>query len=434
MEKTRKTAFLLPVLVLAALVLAGSTIGAAKEVALKVWSFSVIQDAIDVIEKDLIPSFVKDNPGVKIVWQHVPYDGFREKLLTSAAAGDMPDIFIDGSNMVGMYEAKGLIAAFDWSAGTWPLWKDFMATPRRHATYKGKVYGVPVRIKPNPPIYNVEAFKQAGLDPNKLPTTWSELYDCAQKLTKIENGRMVFQGIGGLFSRSLRIRTFELLLQQNGGRLLNKNLTAPAFNTKQGLEALEYFIKLCKLSEPPDVAPLSTAAKPSHATYAAGQVGAVPFDGYGVIDFCLKNKPEQLKISKIGALIASGNSYGKKVAMMDGDMVMISSKTKNRRAAWKFIEYFFKPENHLKFAIANKTLPLLRSLSTSDYVKNTPFFKDLMDVDEFGWDLGNTPEYPEVREKLLDEIEKAVYGKQTPQEALKNGEALWKKAIEEYQK
>ncbi len=37
-------------------------------------------------------------------------------------------------------------------------------------------------------IYNKTKFKEAGIDPDKPPQNWDELYDYAVKLTKDKNG------------------------------------------------------------------------------------------------------------------------------------------------------------------------------------------------------------------------------------------------------
>ena len=48
----------------------------------------------------------------------------------------------------------------------------------------GKTYGIPFQ-RSTPVLYwNKEAFKDAGLDPNKAPATWDEMVSFGKKLTK----------------------------------------------------------------------------------------------------------------------------------------------------------------------------------------------------------------------------------------------------------
>ena len=51
----------------------------------------------------------------------------------------------------------------------------------------GKTYGIPWQRSTIILYYNKDAFREAGLDPNKPPSTWAELEEYAKKLTKVEN-------------------------------------------------------------------------------------------------------------------------------------------------------------------------------------------------------------------------------------------------------
>ena len=48
----------------------------------------------------------------------------------------------------------------------------------------GKTWGIPFQRSTIVLYYNKEAFKEAGLDPNRPPANWKEMAEYAQKLTK----------------------------------------------------------------------------------------------------------------------------------------------------------------------------------------------------------------------------------------------------------
>ncbi len=58
------------------------------------------------------------------------------------------------------------------------------AAPTRSST--ARLYAVPFQNSTPLLYYNVEHFKEAGLDPEKPPQTWAELVDAAKKLTKAD--------------------------------------------------------------------------------------------------------------------------------------------------------------------------------------------------------------------------------------------------------
>ena len=60
----------------------------------------------------------------------------------------------------------------------------FWPALRPNAVEAGQVMGVPFQNSTPVLYYNVDAFKEAGLDPDKPPATWDEWVDAAKKLTK----------------------------------------------------------------------------------------------------------------------------------------------------------------------------------------------------------------------------------------------------------
>ena len=53
---------------------------------------------------------------------------------------------------------------------------------RATVMWKDKIYGVPKAVNTLCLYYNKDMFKKAGLDPNKPPETWAQLYEYAKKL------------------------------------------------------------------------------------------------------------------------------------------------------------------------------------------------------------------------------------------------------------
>src|SRR5215467_1869252 len=109
-------------------------------------------------------------------------------LATSLKAGDPPDV--DGLNDID-------VPTFSRTGAFMDLTKYIDALPYKAAlspghvglaTYQGKEYGVPYWADLSVLWYNKTLFKQAGLDPNKPPTTYAEILSDAQAINKLGNG------------------------------------------------------------------------------------------------------------------------------------------------------------------------------------------------------------------------------------------------------
>src|SRR5919198_596658 len=99
--------------------------------------------------------------------------------------------------------------------------KDFWPALHANASVDGELYGVPFHNSTPLLYYNVEHFKEAGLDPSRPPRTWAELVDAAKKLTK--GDRSGFLMPAGYDYLGWLMEAFSM---SNGGRYFNEDYGA----------------------------------------------------------------------------------------------------------------------------------------------------------------------------------------------------------------
>lgn len=125
-----------------------------------------------------------------------------------------------------------------WIDGFYPA---FIANSRAD----GKIWSVPFQRSTAVQYYNKAAFADAGLDPEKYPTTWAELSDTAAKLTKRDaSGRVTRWGIKLASDFGNAQWTFGALANQAGQRLMNEAGTEVYFNQPKSIEALKFWRSL----------------------------------------------------------------------------------------------------------------------------------------------------------------------------------------------
>lgn len=193
--------------------------------------------------------FAKARPGVKVQVLSTSLREYEQKLVTSLPAGIGPDIF-DVSAMVAsrFIDAKVIPANppeidAHLKSGAWHKFSvDYV-------TIGDKTYGVPLINGSRAALYyNKKMFREAGLDPNKPPQTFSELMEYARKLTKYDrNGNIVRSGLSlritgggsGLtekFGFFLHNAGSDVIKQVGNGRWVN------GLDTEAGRMALNYYI------------------------------------------------------------------------------------------------------------------------------------------------------------------------------------------------
>ncbi|HEX2390886.1 MAG TPA: extracellular solute-binding protein, partial [Casimicrobiaceae bacterium] len=132
--------------------------------------------------------FEKDNPGIKLrpIYSGT-YQDTIAKALTAVKSGEPPVTSVLLSTDMYTLIDEEAIVPFDDLIKTdedraWV--KSFYPAFMENSQTGGKTWGIPFQRSTVVLYWNKELFKEAGLDPNKPPATWSEMVDYAKKLTK----------------------------------------------------------------------------------------------------------------------------------------------------------------------------------------------------------------------------------------------------------
>jgi multiple sugar transport system substrate-binding protein len=135
-------------------------------------------------------TFPEKNAGAKLVIEYVPFADYFKKFLTSVAANDVPDV-LHSSISWGrdFYDLDTLVDLNDYMKVTPDLDpKGQIPVTTIYNQKAGKFYGASWEGPDGRcMLYNVDLFKQAGIDPDPAKVkkwTWDDLIANAQKLTK----------------------------------------------------------------------------------------------------------------------------------------------------------------------------------------------------------------------------------------------------------
>ena len=140
---------------------------------------------------------------------------------------------------------------------------DFFPAFMLNSTQGGKVWSIPFQRSTPVMYYNKDAFKEAGLDPNKPPQTQAEMVAAAKKLTKQEGGRTTRWGLAIPSSGGVDTWLYEALTIAAGGLLydVNNSCCKVLLSSKPAETAAQF---LRDLGEKEKVSPpgQSTGARP----------------------------------------------------------------------------------------------------------------------------------------------------------------------------
>ncbi len=205
---------------------------------------SMIQcgDAIPETYPALIKQWEAANPGYKVDVQLIGWAQCQDKATTLAAAGDPVAMAYMGSRTLKQLAQNDLIVPI-------PMTDEEKASYYPHivdtVTFDGQQWGIPVAFSTKALFWNKDLFKKAGLDPNKPPKTWDELYNDA-KTIKDKTGIAGF----GLPAKTMdnTMHQFLHFVYTNNGQVIDGNGNI-VLDSPQNLEALEFYKKLVDVSE-----------------------------------------------------------------------------------------------------------------------------------------------------------------------------------------
>ena len=154
-----------------------------EKVKIEFWA-QKFEETTDAWFKKWVGEFNKSQGDIEIKLTLVPGDAWDQKMKAAQAAGKAPDVrTINYGNVANAAKTGQIMALNDLIDSA--KFDDLYDNMKDFVSVNGKYYAYPKLVEPSAVLfYRKDMFKDAGLDPEKAPTSWDELLADAQKLTK----------------------------------------------------------------------------------------------------------------------------------------------------------------------------------------------------------------------------------------------------------
>lgn len=297
-----------------------------------------------------------------------------------------------------------------WLKGFYPA---FMANSQTG----GKTWGIPFQRSTVVMYYNKEAFKEAGLDPNKAPQNWAELKEAAKKLTKKDaNGNVTQYGVQ-IPSTGFAYWMLQTFTTPNDVLLANEAGTQVTFDNPKVIEALDFWVNLAKEGvHPKGVVEWGTTPKDFMEKKAAIIVTTT-----GNLTNLKNNAKFDFGVGQIAGHIRKGSPTG------GGNFYIFKSAPKEQQeAAFKFAQWVTQPERAAQWSMETGYV----AVSPAAYETNTlkkygeAFPQALVARDQLPVSVAefSTHENQRVTKVLNDAVQAALNGTKTSAQAMKDAQ------------
>ena len=365
--------------------------------------------------------FNKAHPQYKIVPIYAgTYQETIVKALTAHRSGKAPatsvllstDMFtlIDEDAIVPIDDFVKTDADKAWLKGFYPA---FMANSQTG----GKTWGVPFQRSTVVMYYNKDAFKEAGLDPNKVPQTWAELKDAAKKLTKKDaNGNVTQYGIQ-IPSTGFAYWMLQTFTTPNDVLLANEAGTKVTFDHPKVIEALEMWVNLAKDGvHPKGVVEWGTTPKDFMEKKAAIIVTTT-----GNLTNIKANAKFDFGVGQIAGHVRKGSPTG------GGNFYIFKSAPKaQQEAAFKFAQWITQPERAAQWRMDSGYVAVSQAAYDTPVLKKygQEFPQALVARDQLPVSVAefSTHENQRVTKVLNDAVQAALNGTKTSAQAMKDAQ------------
>ncbi|MCR4881060.1 MAG: sugar ABC transporter substrate-binding protein [bacterium] len=359
--------------------------------------------------QEVISSFEKENPDIKIKLVHIP-DNYFQKLHLLIASDLAPDVMFVNDLNARIYIKAEKFEPLNSYIGSKK--EQFYAKALDTLSFNGTIYAIPRDVSNMVIYYNADIFKKYNVPYPAQNWSLDSFLETAQLLTKDfdDDGKPEIFGFG--FERN-SIYWLPFLLS-NGGGIISSDEKNIILGEKQSIEALQFYSDLRnkhhvapKADEQSSLTTSQLFLQGKVAMHLCGRWCSQTYKNNADFNWDVANFPK----SKMGSIVG-----------LDASGWAISSSSKHKNEAWKFVEYVSSDKASKMFAQGGLIFPANTNTANSNVFRNPPpknsevFFETLNNSQ-------TTPistKYSEINDIINEAFEPIFEGQKNAQDVINN--------------
>jgi sn-glycerol 3-phosphate transport system substrate-binding protein len=389
---------------------------------------------ITKIIDDMVAGFQKENADVTVKAVYAgTYQDTMTKALTAMKGGEPPHLAVLlSTDMFTLIDEKAIVPWDEVAIGaddkTWigSFYPGFMANSQTG----GRTWGIPFQRSTIVMYWNKEAFKEAGLDPDRAPQNWDELVAFGKKLTKRDPGGNVTQWGVQIPTTGFAYWLFQALTTENDAMLMNSAGNEVYLDKSGVVEALQYLVDLSKKERvmAPGVLEWGTTPKDFFERKIA-----IMWTTTGNLTNVKNNTSFEFGVAMLPAGKRRGSPTG------GGNFHIFKKSTPAQQAAsLKFIKWITSPERAAAWGIDTGYVAVRPDAwetgTMKRYVAGFPAAAVARDQLQFAVAELSTHENQRVTKALNDGLQAALTGTKTPEQAMKDSQREAERILRPYRK
>jgi multiple sugar transport system substrate-binding protein len=286
---------------------------------------------------------------------------------------------------------------------------DLIEATLETVNFDGKLWGMPQQTDAAFLYYRTDQVQER-------PTTWQQVYQVAQ-----ENDGIVYQGAP---YEGLTCDFLELAFAA-GGKVLSDDGKKSEINSPENLKALQFMVDGVKNG----IAARGVTTYMEEESRRYFEAGRATFMRNWPYAFALGQDAKAVK-GKFEVMPFPEFEGGGKAGILGGHNFVISAFSKNPGAALAFTDYMIQPEIQKIEFVEYSLAPTIKSVYDDPEVqKAIPFATELRDAVSQAKSRPVSPVYPQVSQAIYKNVNEALAGRVSPEDALKTAQEQMDQAL-----
>jgi multiple sugar transport system substrate-binding protein len=357
---------------------------------------------------DLLPGFYKENPGVKVQVQQIPWSAAHEKLLTGFVGDANPDIAMLGNTWVPEFVALDALEPLDSLAGSShgiPR-SDYFPGIWSTNVVDSVTYGIPWYVDTRVMFYRTDILANAGCA--EMPATWSGWRDCMVKIKSKMNDRQY-----PLLIPITEWPPIVIFGLQAGSPILRDDGRFGAFSQPQFMKGFDFYVSLFRDKLAPALS--GTEISNLYQEFERGNIAMYISGPWQIGEFRNRIAPN-MQDKWMTAPLPGVDGPG--VSLAGGASLALFRSSRHKREAWLLMEYLSRPDVQVKFAHLTGDLPARKQAWADTMFANNKYAAAFRDQLERVVPTPKVPEWEQIATMVYEHGEQAVRGRQTPARAM----------------
>ena len=385
----------------------GGRAGAAPRETLVFWAFGREGEVV----KSLVADFERENPALHLIVQQIPWTSAHEKLLTAFVGKSTPDLAQLGNTWIPELASIGALEKLDdrVAASTAVTPAAYFSGVWQTNVFDGALYGVPWYVDTRVLFYRPDLLVRAGFpDP---PRDWETWRAAMRKIKALQDPA----------AHPILLPTNEweqatILGLQAGSTLLSPDGTRGAFREPAFAQAAGFYAGLFR----EDLAPMVSYTQIGNVyqEFSRGNLAFWMTGPWNLGEFRRRLAPAEQDLWSTMPLPAPRLADWPGTSFAGGSSIAILRGARSKDKAWKLVEFLSQPRIQLRFYALSGDLPARTVAWDDPALAGDPKARAFRVQLEHVTPMPRVPEWEQIAQKLVEDLEPAVRGRESVAQGL----------------